>query len=241
MSTELQNQSPSPSGSDSSVEQSSELAPVAPDPLAWLTAAERYAYDTWEASVAQTQGRALRGRSDLAELAPAVQVELFNLYLAGRSLAEIREANKQWSMGQVVSAAIKGAWNVRRDDYLSGLLDVAKQRATQVQAESIKFIADTLAANNILHGAAVEKFLQTHDPRDLGAFGVGSIKQYGDLVAQLMKLTGQEGNRRVTGAIEHTVNVIPNVPPKLPEGVASGTLAALAEEKRQALIEERKG
>lgn len=209
--------------------------------MAWLTPAERYAYDTWQASVAQTQGRAARGRSDLAELAPAIQAELFNLYLAGRTLAEIREANPKFSMGQIVGAAIKSAWNLRRDDYLSGLLDVAKQRATQVQAESIKFIADTLSANNILHGQAVAKFLQTHNPSDLGAFKVDSIKQYGDLVAQLMKLTGQEGNRRITGTLEHNLNVIPNVPPQLPEGAASGMLAALAEEKRLALIEERKG
>jgi hypothetical protein len=195
---------------------------LADDPLAWLDEPERHAYTYFMAN------RNRRGQADTYPLAPGVVAGLFELYLNGRSLSEIRaQFPTQYGLGQIVHAAVEGKWNEQRQTYLAGLMDRAKGRALQVAAESVNFIADSMAAAHKLHGEALRKYMVSGNPKDLGAFGIGSLKQYRDLVDILMKVTGQDGNRRVAGTVkhEHTVRTIPTAPP--PPQPVQAAVAAL--------------
>jgi hypothetical protein len=180
-----------------------------PDPLDWLDEPERYAYDHFLAN------RNKRGQAETFPLAPGIQAGMFELYLNGTSLAQIRATFPQFGLGQIVHAAVDGRWNEHRAGYITALMSRAKDRAVQVAAESVNFISDAMAAAHKLHGAAFKKFLASGDPNDLGAFGVGSPKQYRDWVETLMKVTGQDGQRRVAGTVkhEHVVRTIPTAPP----------------------------
>ncbi len=222
---------PAPSSETESPPESVALVPVVSsvvaevevedDPLAWLDEPERHAYTYFMAN------RNKRGQADSFPLAPGVAAGLYELYLNGRSLSEIRAQFTQYGLGQIVHAAVEGRWNERRLEYLGGLMDRAKGRALQVAAESVEFISDSMAAAHKMHGAALKKYLVTGDPKDLGAFGIGSLKQYRDTVEVLLKITGQDGTKRVAGTVkhEHTVRTIPTAPP--PPAPAAAAIAAL--------------
>lgn len=191
------------------------------DPLAWLDEPERHAYAHFMGN------RNLRGQAATFPLSPGVAAGLYELYLNGRSLSEIRaQFPTQYGFGQIVHAAVEGKWYDRRLEYLGGLMDRAKSRALQVAAESVDFIADSMAAAHKMHGAALKKYLVSGDPKDLGAFGIGSLKQYRDTVEVLLKITGQDGTKRVAGTVkhEHTVRTIPTAPPVPPSPGASVAL-----------------
>lgn len=195
-----------------------------PDPLAWLTQPEREAYDYF---VAHRDTRAVP--SSFA-LSPDVQVALFTLYLNGRSLGEIRQqTHPSYGMGQIVHAAVTGDWETRKRQYLADLLTRSQERATQVSSEAINFVADSMSAAHILHGEALRKFMVTKDIKDLGAFGIGSLKQYRDLVELLLKLSGQEGTikAKVSGTVrhEHLHRSIPTAPP--PPAIPGAAVALL--------------
>lgn len=213
------------------------LAPVASsavtepeedDPLAWLDEPERHAYAYFMAN------RNKRGQAATFPLAPGVSAGLFELYLNGRSLHEIHSQFTQYGLGQIVHAAVEGGWNDQRSTYLAGLMDRAKGRALQSAAESVEFIADAMAAAHKKHGAALRAYLVSGNPNDLGAFGIGSLKQYKDLVEILMKVTGQDGRRSVGGTVkhEHVVRTIPTAPPSpVPAAAAVAALGAWAKDE----------
>ncbi len=198
------------------------------DPLAWLEEPERYAYDHFLAN------RNKRGQAETFALAPGVQAGMFELYLNGTSLAQIRATFPQFGLGQIVHAAVEGRWNEHKASYITGLMSRAKDRAVQVAAESVNFIADAMAVAHKLHGDAFKKYLASGNPNDLGAFSVGSPKQYRDWVETLMKVTGQDGQRRVAGTVkhEHVVRSIPTAAPApVPAPAALASLATMATEE----------
>ena len=193
------------------------------DKLAWLSESERYALEYFQKSYQ-------KGGASTYSIAPSVQAQLFGLYLNGRSLGEIRQLNHpSFSLGQIVDAAVQGDWYNQKLEYQSGLLQQARTRLEQIGCESVAFLADSLAAAHKLHGAALQKFLQTGNPADLGAFGVTSIRQYKEVAELILKMTGQDktSTLNVKGEVKHTAVSGEGA------GVSKGrTLKELAEAKK---------
>jgi hypothetical protein len=174
------------------------------------------------------------GGSTTFPLSPDTAVGMFQLYLQGRTLTDIRALNHQIGLGQIVYAAIEGDWYWRKKDHLDRLLSQAGDRALQAAAEGVNFIADAMAATRRLRGDQITKFLQSGDSKDLGDFDIGSIAQFKTLAELLLKLTGQDQvkNVKVSGAIDHSVaEVLRSSPTTL--GNPAGILSAWAQEEAE--------
>lgn len=216
-------------------EQSIAVSEKSADPLAWLAPPEREALQYFESNRHKPGSR-------YASIATSVALQMFNLYLSGRSLREIWEQNRQaFSFGQVVHAAVEGRWDEHRQEYLQGLYSKAAQRADQVVGEGVQFVGDMMTAAHRLHGDALKKFIQTGNPADLGAFGISSVRQYKEAVELMLKLSGKDKIQKVQGQIqhEHTVRSIPLEPPKpVSPDSASNLLSAWGKEELEKLRQE---
>jgi hypothetical protein len=204
----------------------SELQKSESDPEAWLTPAEKYALTYFKESFQ-------KGGASTYAIAPSVQAQLFTLYLNGRSLSEIRQLNHpSFSLGQIVHAAIEGDWYHQKAEYQSTLMKDARERLQQVGCESVKFLADSLSAAHKQHGEALAKYLQSGNVADLGAFGIGGIRQYKEVLEMLLKATGQDKtsttNLNVKGEVLHTATESTTTS----AGVKGRSLAELAAEKK---------
>jgi hypothetical protein len=224
---------------------SGELVPAAKseivaDPLAWLAPAERYAYDYFLSK----QGR---GGSETYPIAESACEGLFNLYLNGKTLAEIRTYAKQFGFGQVVHAAVRGQWNLLRAAYMETVTARSQSRAKQGVAEAVEFTVDLMTALRTLHTDNIARYLQTRNPIDLGAStSMGVIRQLKELSEVLSKLTGQDQNKRVSGTIKHevtgTVTTVPTAaPPPMAPGEAQAMLGAWAADATERQRRERTG
>lgn len=214
------------------------LEPVV-DPLNWLDSAERYAFNYFTSKLRS-------GSSDSYPIAPSVAEQLLELYLQGRTLAEIRKLNRQFSMGQIVHAAVEGCWNLQRDAYAALTVARAKARAVLAAAEGVELAADIMAALKRLHGDNIARYIQTQDPIHLGsATSYATIKQLKEISEVLMKLTGQEQKKTIGGTVEvkhsGSITTIPISPIQVvPQADAAKVLAEWAAvEKRKLAHEEQ--
>ena len=223
-----------------SAERQDVAAEAAPDPLAWLNAAERYAYDYLAA-------RLRKGGAETYPLAPSVAESLYLLFRQGKTLHEIWDLNRKWSFGQVVHAAVEGHWALRRSTEAATAVPRAKERAVLAAAEGIELTADMMAALSRLHRDNIARFIQSGNPEDLGpALSSTTLAQLGKLAELLMKLTGQEQTKKVavTGEVRHTgtITTVPTKPPEpIAQGTAAATLAALGAAERARIEAELKG
>jgi len=166
----------------------------------WLTPGEKYALQYFKTKFQ-------KGGIETYPLAPSTQAQLYTLFLNGRTLSEIRQLNPQFGLGQIVDAAVNGNWYQEKLDYQANLLKAARERLQQIGSESVSFLADSLAAAHKQHGQALLRYLQSGNEADLGAFGIGSIRQYKEVLELLLKATGQEKNSttnlNIKGVVEH--------------------------------------
>lgn len=197
--------------------------------LIWLSDSERYALDYFRSNYQ-------KGGSKTYPLAPSLQEQLFQLYLNGKSLSEIRALNPHVMLGQVVDAAVTGKWHQLRQEYLGALQQRAAERLRQIACEAVDHLADEMAATHKLRGEAIKRYLQTGDESDLGGVSLCGIKQYKDVAELLLKLTGQDKNSTLTvkGEISHTTQ-------DAPQGTGTvKTLAQRVSEKKAKELEDQK-
>lgn len=142
-------------------------------------------------------------------LAPSLQAQLFALFLNGKTTEEIRKMNPGLSLGAIVQARIAGKWDEQREAHLQNLFQGVRERAQQAQLEGVTFISDLMAATHKLHGDRVIRFLQTGNPADLGDMRIDSLEGYRKVVEILLKLTGQDSQKKVSGTVEHRVTAGP--------------------------------
>jgi hypothetical protein len=147
-------------------------------------------------------------------LAPRIQAELFSLYLNGSSTEEIAALNPNFNLGMIVRAKVDGLWDLRRQEHLDHLLSTVKDRALQVQLESVVLTSDMLASANKMFGNKFKKFLQTGDDKELGTLKIDSLKQYRDAVDLFMKLTGQDKKMEIKSDTKTTVEFTGKLSPK---------------------------
>ncbi len=139
--------------------------------------------------------------SDAADLSPAVQVQLFRLYLAGLTLPEIRERNSALGLGQIVSAAVEGKWIEQRIRHLEDLFGRVQSDAQEAVASGVEFVALAMRATHKHIGDKLLRYIQTGDEKDLDGTGVGGLGAYKALVDLLAKMTGQDQVKKVSGSV----------------------------------------
>lgn len=221
-------------------ENRTDVAEPTEDPLAWLEPAERFALDYFLENFQ-------RGGSETYAIAPSVAEGMLQLYLQGRTLSEIRKLNKQFGLGQIVHAAIINHWREQRDAYAALAVARAKARAVLAAAEGVELAADIIAALRRQHGDNVSRYLQTGELSALGpATSMATIRQLKEVAEVLMRLTGQDQKRQVSGSLEvkhtGTVTTVPvTAPPPSPVETERKLLSDWAAAEKARIAEELKG
>lgn len=131
-------------------------------------------------------------------ISPDTQAKFFALFLKGETCEEIVRLNKGFSIGQVCQARVEREWDRQRDEYLQGLFDNTRAVLQQATLESVRFIADQLAAVHKKWGEAARRYVQSGDDADFKGFGIDSIRSYKTAVEALQKITGADKK-----AVEH--------------------------------------
>jgi hypothetical protein len=97
-------------------------------------------------------------------------------------------------------------WDLKRKDYTDGLLDRIHETVQATQLESVQFVSLWAASFNKLFGDKLRRFLQTGKEEDLGDLkGQMTLKSYQQTLDLLLRLTGQDKDKNVSGEILHTV------------------------------------
>lgn len=160
-----------------------------------LTSRELAAYRFWS-------------KSGQPRLAPSLQEQLYTLFLQGKSVDDILRSNKGLSLAQITTARVEGEWDLRRDEYLSDLLDRSRSNLQQSTLEAVQFMTDILAVAHKKFGTAAKMYIQTGDESHLKGFQIDNIHQYKQIVEILQKLSGAEHQpkkveERVSGDVTH--------------------------------------
>jgi hypothetical protein len=144
-------------------------------------------------------------------LAPSLQAELFDAYLSGMSCEDLAKNNKGLRLGAIVRACEEGQWYEKRQEYVTRLLAGVRERAQQATASSVSFLAQALAMMEKKYGTKIARFLQTGDEADLGDLKDWGLHQYKQLMELFLKVTGQDGTKRVhigvQGSVSHSGKV----------------------------------
>jgi len=158
--------------------------------IALLTEEERAAYNRY-----LEQGK--------PPLAASTSAKFFQLYLQGHSTQEIAKLFPAFGLGMIVRSRVEDGWDAQRDAHLQNLLGNIRQVAQKTQLEAVRFVADGLAVFQRLAGEKFQRYLQSGDVKDLGEYEGISFKQYKELLELLLKLTGQDSTKKVSGDVLH--------------------------------------
>lgn len=141
--------------------------------------------------------------SGKAPLAPSTSASFFQLFLQGHTCEEIAKLNPAFGLGIIVRARVEHDWDQQRLDHVQHLLDNIRQVVQTAQLGAVQFVAEGLAVYQKMAGEKFQKYLQSGKIEDLGDFKDMSFKTYKDLLEMLLKLTGQDANKKVSGVVEH--------------------------------------
>ena len=166
-------------------------------------------------------------------IAPSTQAKMFELFLQGKELEEIRRLNPGFSLGAIAAARLQGGWDQQRDQHLQDLLGKVRGRVQQSFLETVDLFCDLLAAKNKVHRDKVLKFIQSGDERELADLNLGGMKGYKDIIEGLAKLTGQDQNRKVSGSVTLQVETPRANQPMAPADAAAIISALLASNKKK--------
>jgi hypothetical protein len=179
--------------------------------LARLTSRELAAYDAYS-------------RLNQPPMAPSTQMAFFQLFLSGISCEEIVRINPSgFSLGAIVRARIENNWDEKRLEHQRNLVDKVRGNVQQTILETVEQLTLEMKVYNKLKRDKLLKYLQTGDEKHLEGLSIGSTKALKDVAEALLKLTGQDGEKKtmVGGSIEHR-HVVESAPqtviPALPVG-----------------------
>ncbi len=141
-------------------------------------------------------------KSNQPKVSPSTSSGFFELFLNGKSCEEIMRLNKGFSLGQIVRCRVEDEWDERRDRHMAELLEGARATVQQRQMEGIVFLTDYMSAFHKLFGDKMKKYMQTGDVGEIQDLPF-TFKQYKDILELMMKLTGQENNKKVQGEVVH--------------------------------------
>lgn len=145
-------------------------------------------------------------------LAASTAGKFFKLYLQGHTCQEIAELNPALGLGIVVRARVDHDWDKQREEHIQGILTNIRQVVQKTQLDAIRFVSEGLAVFQKLAGDKFQKYLQSGDIKDLGDFKDMSFKSYKELLELMLKLTGQNENKKVSGEVVHRHQVVEPTP-----------------------------
>ena len=137
------------------------------------------------------------------ELDPRRKAAYFELYLFGLTPTEISKYKNE-SLGAIVEAYKNDNWPKMKKENLTQLYDGIRDKVKHVQTESIDFAANLLMAANRVHGKKILEYMATGNPA-VAPMAIQTLKQYTEAVALLMKVTGQDQQKKVQ--MDHTISV----------------------------------
>jgi hypothetical protein len=192
---------------------------VLPDGVS-LADREAFAYRVW------------LGKNE-SPISPSTQAQMFQLYLQGKGCEEIRRLNPGFTLGSIVAARVLGKWDAARARHMESLFVNIRQRVQQAAMETTDALCDYLAAKNKFMRDRVLRYIQTGDESLIEGLKLGDIKGYKELVEALMKVTGQDQNKKLSG----TLNVAVTTSPAASSSQVDNTviLAALRDAKKSAV------
>lgn len=144
-----------------------------------LSSRERAAYDDYMAK-------------NPPPISPLTQAQFLALFLRGKTCEEIQSLNSGFPLGAIVHCRMEGEWDRRLEEYRDQLFNGIRERLTQVELESVNFLADLLAVAHKQHGNRLKKYLQTGEEKELGEMTINSLKGYAQVSELLVKVTGQD-------------------------------------------------
>jgi len=141
-------------------------------------------------------------------VAPSTVASFFSLFLAGKSCQEIVEANRGFSLGQIVQIRIDYKWDELRTEYLTQLMKSVSTKMLQSKLETVSFVTDALSATHKLWGQKIIKYLQTGNESELQNIPIGTLGTYKLFVNLLNEINLEvEGNPKPLPPTAVHVNV----------------------------------
>lgn len=140
-------------------------------------------------------------------LSPALNAQLYQLFLMGKDTEEIRRMNPTLSLGEIVAARVEGQWDERKTEYLDSLLDKAQGRVQQATLEQIDLMCDVLSLARKEQGDKIKRYIQTGNDDDKPDVRIDGIRTLKTAIEILQTLTGKDRQSRVllTGDLTHKV------------------------------------
>jgi hypothetical protein len=139
-------------------------------------------------------------------MAPSTQNAFFQLFLSGISCEEIVRINPGgFSLGAIVRARIENNWDEKRLEHQRGLVEKVRGNVQQTILETVEQLTLEMKVYNKLKRDKLLKYLQTGDEKHLEGLSIGSTKALKDVAEALLKLTGQDGEKKtmIGGTVEH--------------------------------------
>lgn len=147
-----------------------------------------------------------------AEVSRETSDEMYELYINGKNVDEIRRLNKGFSLGQIVHCKVRDSWDLRKEEHRQALQTEVAPRVMDAQLEAADFLGDMLAASVRLYSEPIKRFLQDGNKAHLKGTPLEnglSLKQLRDTIDTLRTVTGQDKK----SIVEHrgTVGVVQQV------------------------------
>lgn len=139
------------------------------------------------------------------EVSEELSDELFTLYLQGADCEEIRRQRKNIGLSVIVACRVVYEWDARRDRYRADLIVRVPERALQVHAEQVDFMADLLTATQVHTRNKVREYLVTKDEKLLEDLPIPkNMREYSALFELFIRGTGQDKKRvEFSGKVTH--------------------------------------
>jgi hypothetical protein len=139
-------------------------------------------------------------------MAPSTQEKFFQLFLSGINCEEIVRINPGgFSLGAIVRARIENNWDEKRLEHQRNLVATMRGNVQQTILETVEQLTLEMKVYNKLKRDKLLRYLQTGDEKELEGLSIGSTKTLKDVAEALLKLTGQDGEKKtmIGGTVEH--------------------------------------
>ena len=166
------------------------------------------------------------------ELSAAAAAQFYELFLRGSSCEEIQRLNKAFPLGAIIQARLKFDWDQRKSDHMMELQNKVADTVMRSQLETAEYLANMLSVAAKRDNDRLKKYLQTGNKEDLGdAMTPSNMMSLTKAIENLMKITGQDKNIKITKKEELNVNL--RSEGGLTSDQASSVLTAISAAKRK--------
>lgn len=126
------------------------------------------------------------GRPGVAKLKVDALQALYNV---GYTCSEINEQFPEYPLGAILLARVQQNWDDKRNEYRKSLEKEIVGSIKNARVESVKMVADLIAATNIHWKAELMRFLANPSKEKAPEFLPKNMHQYGNLASLLKDLT----------------------------------------------------